>query len=235
MKLLGLAGVLSLVPPFAFPATATAQNSCPAVYWCYSISELNDGKPLTGAFGTWQNGTLVAGDANHMNTTIWLATKSDFSQWVETGLVLYSGGQYEAYWADVDSGGNFHLQWTQGAAADASEHNYEIQQNSHTNWWNIYRDYNFVGTSTDQTSWQSCSVTGCMEAGGEIGVGSGQLDTTQKTGAFDLYMQAKSLAGVWYYWPSHTYETDQSCGPFAQGYCLNGYPYYAYEWSWNKP
>lgn len=78
----------------------------------------------------------------------------------------------------------------------------------------------------------SCSVTGCMEAGGEVGVGSGQLDTTQKTGAFDLYLQAKSLGGVWYYWPSHTYEIDQPCGPFTQG---DRYPYSVYEWSWNKP
>jgi hypothetical protein len=86
---------------------------------------------------------------------------------------------------------------------DGTEHNYEIQQNSHTNWWNLYRDWNFVGTSTNQSSWTGCSAYGCQQAGGEVGVGAGNLDPSQTAGGFDVYLQAKSLGGAWYYWLSH--------------------------------
>ena len=236
---------------FSTPALA-AYNCQLDLQHCYSYSKLTDGRTTTGLFGTWQSGNLSPDSATpdaHVNTTIWLATTSNPLQWVETGLVTYSPGSqrtsnYEAYWYDVDSSGTPYFHDGPAASPDGSEHNYEIQQNSHVNWWNVYRDYNFVGTSTDQSSWTGCP--GCARAGGEVAVyyecpgprssdcGT-DFDTSESAGPFDLYLESKNTAGGWYYWPSQTQFTDLGCGPNPSGYCLNGYPYYTYEWSWNKP
>lgn len=239
-----MAVILSVLPILAF-ATTGFGASCQATYHCYSVSELSNGQPTIGIFGTWQNANMVTGSALHINTTVWLETTYPNS-WVEVGLVTCrtdvascgaGTGGYAAYWADY-SGGAQVVMWTQGVPLDGTTHNYEIQQNSHTNWWNVYRDWNFVGTSTSQNAWQSCSDhTSCNSAGGEIQIDNIYgPDPTQSTGGFDLYLQSKTPGtGVWYSWPVHTYLTDSPCGPNPSGYCLNGYPYYPQEWSWNKP
>lgn len=218
-------------------------------------SDLTDGVATTGLFGTWQNGRLTpdgSSAGNHVNTTIWLSD-SDYNNFVEVGLIQYSSGTpppygtgYNVYWDDFASGALQGYHVGPGQTADGSSHNYEIQRNSHQNWWNVYRDYVFLGTSTTQPAWSSCTLVGCNEAGGELGVPfecpgprspqcNSDLDPDESTGGFDLYLESKSPSGSWYYWPSQTYITDAPCGPNnPAGYCLNGYPYYTYEWSWNK-
>jgi hypothetical protein len=41
----------------------------------------------------------------------------------------------------------------------------------------------------------------------------GERVTARKLTGFDVYLQAKSLGGAWYYWPSHGWFADQGCGP----------------------
>lgn len=254
---LGVLGAISAVvgsPLISLADTYTCY--APDVYHCYSVSELNDGVATTGLFGTWQNGRLTPDNSspyNHVNTTIWLSD-SNYNNWVEVGLIQYSAGTplpygtgYNVYWADYVNGAQQGYHIGPGQTADGSSHNYEIQRNSHQNWWNVYRDYVFIGTSTTQPAWASCTLVGCNVAGGELGVPfecpgprgtppacNTDLDTDESTGGFDLYLQSKSASGSWYYWPSQTYRTDAPCGPNPAGYCLNGFPYYTYEWSWNK-
>jgi len=244
---------LSAILGLTISTTALADYDCAALTHCYSVAGLNDGKTTTGIFGTWQSSALNPDSTfvgSHTNTTVWLLT-STLPSWVEVGLINYSPGSpygsgYEVYWAEGDSSGNFYFHAGASTTADGSEHNYEIQQNSHTNWFNVYRDYKFVGTSTKQSYWTSCSAVGCNEAGGELGVSfdcpgprpgtcGSDLDPSESAGGFDVYLQSKSTGGAWYYWPSAAYSTDLGCGPNPSGYCLNGYPYYTYEWSWNKP
>jgi hypothetical protein len=86
-----------------------------------------------------------------------------------------------------------------------------------------------VNTSTNQNSWTGHD----HQAGGEISL-TGSLGPSTVTGGFDMYMQSKNASGYWYYWPSRSTHVDAPCGPNPSGYCLNGYPYYTYEWSWNK-
>lgn len=231
-RLIGV--VASIALALALPTTAFAQRY-------YSIAWNSDGATnLTGAFGTWSNLTMSLGSyasGQHINSEMWFpTTPGGFAQYLEIGLRNgYDPTDpcncvaYEAFWAEWDTSGNELRHTIQNTTPDGTSHNYEFQRNSHQNWWNVYRDYNFVATGTTQSSWTGHD----HEAGGEIAL-SGTLDPTTVTGGFDMYLQDKNAAGSWYYWPKQLSSIDARCGPNPPGYCLNGFPYYTYEWSWNK-
>lgn len=168
-----------------------------------------------------------------------ITTNTSGSQWVEIGLRNgYDPSDpcvcnaYEAFWAEFDQYNNEYRHTIQNTIDNHTTHNYEIQRGSAQNSWDVYRDYNYVGTSQYQNSWVGYQHQG----GGEIAL-TGSLSPVAYSETFNMYFQNKNSSGSWYYWPSQQNYHDNPCGTgtYASGYCTNGATYNTYEWSWNKP
>lgn len=228
--LLSLAFCLALV---SWPSVALANTY-------YSYSENTDGQQYLGAFGTWQNSNMYLADYSNgqfIASVLWLYVQPDSSQWVEVGLRnsyeadVCNCVAYSAFWADTDrDGAPLYVHTIANTSPDGSSHNYEVQRASNPTYWNVYRDYNYVGQSTIMSG----TLGYYHDTGGEIYLTS-SLGPQAHSNTFDMYSESKNTSGNWYYWYSHVGLINNGCGSYPQGYCLNGYAYYNYEWSWNKP
>lgn len=230
--------VVSLAPLVAFAATADAAAACPHggnpnSTGCYTTSGLE------GAEGQWHNNNLYMSSADysqgyHINDEMWLYTNSNLSQWVETGLRNgYDPTDpcqctaYEAFWADFNNQGYEFRHTILNTTPNGTNHVYEVlNQGGGSTHWNVYYDYNLVGTSTNQISSQAYVHQSGIEVGGPV-------DPSDHADTFNNYLQVYN--GGWKNWSSEGTWIDYPCGANPQGYCLNGSSSILSEWSANKP
>jgi hypothetical protein len=160
----------------------------------------------------------------HTNQEMWFYVTHDETQFVEIGVRLgywipCSCFEYVQFWATLDSAGNEHRHTIAVTSGDGSDHTYEIQRASanHTD-WNVYVDYNSVGTSTVLSS----------DTGYEVQHG---LETTVLNGntfsglANHSPLEYENAAGTFVHDPyEHTW-IDSPCSPPTStgNACLTGY------------
>lgn len=201
-----------------------------------------------GASAYWDNVNLSfkppAVNGDHINNHLWFYTATDYSTLVEMGLdyggCITVGGQpygntscfnwpstcqpcYEVMWDDHDRYLNEYDHYISGPPQNASVHEYDIQQNgSNSQYWDIYYDGVYEGTST---------VTG-SSAGYEAQVGlevandpalSHSIAPFHAATFHNSTMETESTNGIWYSWSYLNYWRDRPC---RLGYlppeCTNG-------------
>lgn len=161
--------------------------------------------------------------------------------WKRSNLQPSRGApEYQKFWAD-DYGapsciyGCFYFHSKGAVSADGTNHVYEIwdPSNGSNDTYNIYYDYNQIGTSTTQHVSSGIQVQNGMEVYAPYGI-----NPNESSGTFNNYAEGYQNGVGWvYFTSSDSYGTvDDGCGSgYAQGYCLNGIGYQASEWSDNKP
>lgn len=259
LVLLQFSSVAAAAPP------PTTFYNC-EVDHCYSIGA----EPLTfsGLEGQWDDRVInmpdseVEQDYGHLNNEMWLIMSN--GQWVEEGLseqcstgpasngktCSQNGGtdSYLQFWGDAADGGQvvyFHPIKT--LSADGDNHVYEIWDGSNctNNDWQVYLDYNLIGTSTVQSTCRGDHFNVGIELYSPPGINSNEY-----TGGtwFHNYMQYyENSVGSWQYvnLDTTTYYTypcgdgvncdEDPCSQFSAGSCLNGSRDSSYTWSDNKP
>jgi hypothetical protein len=201
-------------------------------------------------------------DGFELNNEFWTFTASDQTVWVEIGLTNNANiwgkdpcgcTAYYAFWADNNPNlGGIYEYYISNLSPDNSNHVYETLNvsGSNTN-WTVWFDYANQGTSTHQVSSTAPTVNNGLELydGGDGDYYTpptgpptyGQIDPDESTvdpyngilTTFNNYVQVEQTNGTWIY-PSadNTYFT-YPCGTYANGYCMNGSPNSAGEWSDN--
>ncbi len=164
----------------------------------------------------------VSGE-NHINQEMWFYTHSNESQWVETGIREgYWPGHgscqcgYGRFWADFNSSGTEFRHLIQYVRDDkGSNHSYQvIRSSSNTDDWNVYLDYNLVGTSTVQGS----------STGYEVQMGLEDSLVTPDSSS-DLFnhspLEYMGTNGAFYDFPYMERWEDYPCASNPTGYCLH--------------
>ena len=193
------------VPPGTDPGGASTATAC---------LDQSNGETYYGGYVEFHDLGLRVSNANHhTNAVMWFYTVAPVldpsgvyysKRWVEMGLRNGSGGSsgintgYKRYWAEFDSSGNEHLHLFPASPTNGN-HAYEIQRNAATAKWDVFFDFNLVGTSAYQPiNWVGYQV--------QIGVEDSfnPVDTSASTDKFDFNpMQAKNSAGGWYNFNYH--------------------------------
>jgi hypothetical protein len=230
------------------PAAATAfPGSCPhgAPNHYGSTGCFNDGVWMAGIWGTWHNNYTSVSFSNnfypyHIDNRMWGYTEGDESRWIEIGLRNgYDGANpcrcvaYEATWSDVDgnltTNPEIRYMINPSDTPDGSTHSYEVlaQCNGLCPQWDVYYDYNYVGSSQ-------------LQHNGNMYDHQVGLETTLLDGAhadnFDNYVEYLDTGLTWRYWPNEYAWVDRGCGSgYSPPTCLNGTSYGLSEWSDSKP
>ncbi len=257
-----LAAILVTVGVTATSSLAVARGGLPppcSQSHCYS--SLHARGSLSGAEVQFTNQALVMPSeelqvGGHITNEIWLVTQLSTSveAWVETGLAdqcnkLASANQtcatlggvaeYQLFWADNYGppgciAGCFYFHSKGSQAANGTNHVYEIwdPSNGANNNYNVYYDYNLIGTSTIQRVPSGVKVRSGMELYAPNGIGPSQY-----TGNFNNYTEGYQNGVGWIYFnSSDSYgSVSVGCSNHPQGYCLNGIGYQPSEWSDSKP
>jgi len=206
--------------------------SCAHGYYPVSVGCVNsqNNEVYYGGYDNFDNVGLVAAGAStsnptpHTNQEMWFYTQPDDAQWVETGIrqgywVPCACVTYATFWAEFDTSNNEYRHTISYSSADGSNHSYEIQQDSSTpNYWDVYYDYNLVGTATYQLN----------DAGYEImhGLETSEVDSnTSSDIANHSPLEYEDSSGAWVYDPYEQSWVDYPCSPPSStgSNCLTGY------------
>lgn len=187
-----------------------------------------NGERYYGGFDDFRNVALTATGASstngiHINQEMWFYTHADESQWVETGLrqgywLPCACVRYTRFWADFDAAGNEYRHTISYPAADGSDHQYEVLRNSSNhNYWDVYIDYNRVGTSTNQGSSTGYEV--------QHGLETTEIDGNVHSGlANHSPLEYMNGAGAFVHDPYEANWVDSRCSGTTTGAnCLTGY------------
>lgn len=197
------------------------------------------GETYIGGFDNFTDLTMNAptNGIDHINNELWLYTRSDEAQWVETGIRSGSwpgtGGcqcGYGRFWADINSSGTEfrHLIAFIGNG-NGSNHTYEIIRDTANLYnWDVYVDYNFVGKSTDQHSSTAYEV--------QMGLEDSLLSPATYAAMFNhsplMYM---APSGVFYTFSYMVIWEDHPCSSYPLGYCLRYAAPSTYVYEDSKP
>lgn len=160
----------------------------------------------------------------HTNQEMWFYTHADESQWVETGIrqgywIPCACVHYVQFWAEFDAVGNELRHTIALTSANGSDHTYEIQRDSSNhNYWNVYLDYNLVGTATNQSSATGYEV--------QHGLETTELGPNTYSGlANHSPLEYENAAGTFVHDPYERTWIDDPCSPptSSGAYCLTGY------------
>ncbi len=203
---------------------------------CYSVAAFYG--TLTGAWGEWKDENMSPGpsstpNSNHIDSEFWLGLTN--GAYIEIGIFNgfenepehYMGGcgcgAYGQFWADTTT---HEIQWVHfiyNISPDGAWHTYEIQRAGTRNYWNLYIDYNLVGTSTDTEDWTGEE----QEIGGELQAPYVDYPEGSFANTYNMYVEGKNSGGEWYsYGKPNAYTI--SSGFNAQVYGND-------EFSWNEP
>jgi hypothetical protein len=187
-----------------------------------------DGERYIGGFDDFRNISLTAAGASsgnpiHINQEMWFYTHSNESQFVEVGLrkgywIPCSCVDYVRFWADFDSSGVEHRHTIGRPSADGSEHTYEVLRNaSNLQNWNVYLDYNNVGTSTNQNSAYGYEV--------QHGIEMTEITSNTASGlANHSPLEYMNLNGAFVHDPYEKTWVDSKCSGTSMGNtCITGY------------
>jgi hypothetical protein len=187
-----------------------------------------NGERYYAGFDDFRNVALTATGASasnliHINQEMWFYTHATESQWVEMGLrqgywIPCGCVRYVRFWADFDAAHNEYRHTIAYPAADGTDHQYEVLRNSsnHNN-WDVYVDYNFIGTSTNQGSATGYEV----QHGLETTVINGNVHSGLANHSPLEYMNS---AGAFVHDPYEATWVDSRCSGTTTGtYCLTGY------------
>lgn len=156
---------LAIPPLFLVINAGTAlANHCPLPP-CrfYTVAQNYDGQYYKGIFGSWRNNTTLRDDNDwsgrkHINAVMWAYTHTDNGQTVEMGIRngyedAIGRVAYYAYWGDHDRYNNYFRHPIAYTTPNGTNHTYQISRNgTNPNFWDVYYDYNFINTSTNQNS-----------------------------------------------------------------------------------
>lgn len=195
----------------------------------------------SGLEGQWHDNNMYLSTADynssgHITNEMWALTAVG---WIETGLLnsanLWGANPcgcvaYQQFWADDN--GNFYFHWLNNLSPDGNNHVYEIlNRGGGSNYWDIYLDYSYKGTSRIQTTTTSYQT----QVGLELFQGYGQpyVNSSSHADTFTNYIE--DYSGSWFYptWTSSW--VDNGCNVYPQGDCLNGSIGGAGIYSDNKP
>jgi hypothetical protein len=159
----------------------------------------------------------------HINQEMWFYTHSNESQWVEVGLrkgywIPCSCVDYVRFWAAFDSAGNEHRHTIGFPSADGSEHTYEVLRNAgNLSYWDVYLDYNNVGTSTNQGSSYGYEV--------QHGIEMTEITSNTASGlANHSPLEYMNLNGAFVHDPYEKTWVDSKCSGTSTGNnCITGY------------
>lgn len=213
---LGVVLVSALLAPMLSLAVQTTASASDAEYdctspHCYSVGDAEN--DYAGIEGQWLDTNLAmpadeTDVGGHLTNEMWLNTSS--TQWVEEGLdqacdafvptgdtCSEEGGvqAYLQFWADASSSGDFYFHLIDTLTPDGDNHVYEIWDGSNggNNDYQVYLDYNQVGTSTVQNSSSGISLQAGMELYSPPGVNSDEHSPD-----FDNYIQTYiNSRGTW--------------------------------------
>jgi hypothetical protein len=164
-----------------------------------------------------------ATNAIHTNQEMWFYTAADEQQFVEIGVrqgywIPCSCVDYVRFWATWNGSEHRHT-IGRPVNGNGSNHTYEIQRDStnHTD-WNVYFDFNLVGTSTTLTS----------DTGYEVqhGLETTALNANTSSGlANHSPLEYENAAGSFVHDPYEKTWIDSPCDPPTSmgNTCLTGY------------
>lgn len=250
-----LLGVISVPPSSVYAASGSCQNP-----HCYSVLIANGS--FSGAESQFHNEGLTMPNSEvqvggHLNNELWLVTQNTSSvlAWVEEGLTIQcsvfpgsgqtcsqAGGvpEYQKFWADHYGSptcvyGCYYFHSKGAVSADGTNNVYEIwnTSNGSNDTYNMYYNYNQIGTSTIQHVSSGIQVQSGLELYSPPGINS-----NESAGNFNNYAEGYQNGIGWApFTTSNSYGTvDDGCGSgYPQGSCLNGISYHVSEWSDSKP
>jgi hypothetical protein len=206
--------------------------------WSYSSGD--------GLFGQWQDTNMyltssMYNHSGHITAEMW--ADGPGGRWLETGLLNSANlwGQnpcgctaYQQFWADYN-GSVFGFHWIANISPDGATHSYELLRVPRQNLWNVYLDWSYVDVSGGLLStFSTLSIAGLEWDQGTQSTGS-PLTPSSHSDGFDAITQVHTVSSGWFYpsWSGQYF--DRPCGPYPNGYCLNGTSYGTGQWSYNKP
>ncbi|MET9182977.1 hypothetical protein ABZX88_32940 [Kitasatospora aureofaciens] len=178
-----VATVLSAPP--AASAQAPAQD-CTGMYSAritqWAMLCANAGQPIRGAFATWRNLPITFDSSNNPNIMVgaanYLTVTPDISSSATVRIGLYAqktGAQsasYAPHWEEVlDQGGGRETAINVGVGAsqaDGRNHSYLLQRQDSGNQWEVFYDFNSVGTTTGQKPVSRASEGNRIDVGLEV-------------------------------------------------------------------
>ncbi|MEV7356849.1 hypothetical protein [Kitasatospora sp. NPDC091276] len=142
----------------------------------------NAGQPIRGAFATWRNlpvtfdssdnPNIMVGAANYLTVTPDIASSAT----VRIGLYAQKTGaqsaSYAPHWEEVpDQGGGRETAINVGVGpdrADGRNHSYLLQRQDNGDQWEVFYDFNSVGTTTGQKPVSRASDGNRVDVGLEV-------------------------------------------------------------------
>ncbi|MFF0416412.1 hypothetical protein ACFYUY_39025 [Kitasatospora sp. NPDC004745] len=142
----------------------------------------NAGQPIRGAFATWRNLPITFDSSNNPNIRVgaanYLTVTPDISSFATVRIGLYAektGAQsasYAPHWEEVLSqGGGRETAINVGVGsnlADGRNHSYLLQRQDSGDQWEVFYDFNSVGTTTGQTAVSRASEGNRIDVGLEV-------------------------------------------------------------------
>ncbi|MEU4862527.1 hypothetical protein ACIG0C_29965 [Kitasatospora aureofaciens] len=178
-----VAAVLSAAP--AASAKAPTQD-CTGMYSAritqWAMLCANAGQPIKGAFATWRNLPITFDSSNDPNIMVaaanYLTVTPDISSFATVRIGLYAqktGSQsasYAPHWEEVPSqGGGRETAINIGVGpdqADGRNHSYLLQRQDNGDQWDVFYDFNSVGTTTGQKPVPRASEGNRIDVGLEV-------------------------------------------------------------------
>ncbi|MET8626345.1 hypothetical protein ABZW30_21760 [Kitasatospora sp. NPDC004669] len=178
-----VAAVLSAAP------TASAQaptRDCTGMYSAritqWAMLCANAGQPIRGAFATWRNLPITFDSSNNPNIMVgaanYLTVTPDIASSATVRIGLYAqktdaqSASYAPHWEEVpDQGGGRETAVNVGVGpnqADGRNHSYLLQRQDNGDQWEVFYDFNSVGTTTGQKPVSRASEGNRIDVGLEV-------------------------------------------------------------------